>query len=1227
MKSFLGKNNRTIYSGVSLERKARVSEDDEELFRSIMQEHLSQAAAMGSAEIVVGIPFFNEVDTVEEVLRTAEKGLEQYFPSEKCAIVAVGSPAGKEALKLINDLPQSPKIERIAFLLNNKRLDGKGWHIRSIMEIARTLGADLAILEADLRSQTDDEGMKGLVPDWISLLLKPIRLDKLDLVISRFNRHWFESPISAHVVYPLLTAIYNSPIHDLIGAQWGISHRLLRVYLQNRNSTWSTEVTKYGVDVWLATTAITSGARIGEANLGVKTPCPSLGNTELVLRQISVVFFEEIVATKDWWKTAEMTGLPLLQPLPNYGLKTRHKPYEVPVDPQQLIAKYKQGFNKFHSLYQAILPEETYEQLERLSKARITAFDFNARLWAKIVYHFLLASASFIKNFAEGDIITAYIPLLEGRTAAFTKEIQTTRNKLEHAVGDKAEYFALLEAERKIDEQADEFIYQKPEFLALWESKEEASKPPLPKVTYRQFIPGVPLVVPLELITPDSKVVTADSVYQSVFHKYKQEFEHFVHERLQVAPNTSSKEIAKRISNFMHEVEDGLDKVLLPGDLSTVEGTQDVVEAIFRHFPHHDTFALHPEMVSWLLWRHPPYNLITKLGYSNLNELLKDYAPNDVLALAGWSEEQPYAEQLWELLREGVRVEHFELCQLKPIVVSYEGFPSLLEMKESALNKFAGRVLVSNLHKGMGGEFPKMRYFTAIAKNIIESERYGQIWQRFASEKKDFGEKVIDSLLGHWGSEPLSAHNIFENGNQRLFVSRLKEMAEKIAQEAGEDTARLTLASNLESVAESYHLSLTLPDGTFIPCSAWTWASYSFKGGTGLPTPLSLHVERDWTSREFLLEYFKAAGGKEETLDEKITELMEQGMESEDLSHVLLGGVKEAKAVIIKQIITSEQKPAGALNRFEGNPILRPISEHEWESRYVLNPAAISLNGKIYLIYRAVGQDNISRLGLAVSEDGFNFTERLEKPIFIPKGKTEEKGCEDPRLTRIGERIYMLYTAYGSVVAQIALASIGVKDFLNYHWGAWHRHGLVFPGFTDKDGALFPESFNKRYAILHRVEPHIWITFTPHLRPPWPRGEHKILAGSRPGMTWDGFKIGAGTQPIKTKYGWLLITHGVDHAYVYRLGVMLVDLTDPTILLYRSPNHVLEPMEKYETGKVDGSWVPNVVFTCGAVPRNNNKVLDAKDELLVYYGAADSVIGVAKVRIVDLIPEEFVKGR
>jgi predicted GH43/DUF377 family glycosyl hydrolase len=629
-------------------------------------------------------------------------------------------------------------------------------------------------------------------------------------------------------------------------------------------------------------------------------------------------------------------------------------------------------------------------------------------------------------------------------------------------------------------------------------------------------------------------------------------------------------------------------------------------------------------MASWLLGRYPPYNLLTRLGYGRIEDLFNKYEPSDVLALASWSEGQDYMEQVWDLVKENVRPEHFGPCVLKPLVMSYEDFPSLLEMKESALNKLTGRVIVGNLHKGTGGEFPKLRYLTTIAKNIIEAERFGKVWQTFAEERRDFGETIIYSLQGHWGRDPLSAHNIFENGHQRVLVKRLREITRRLHQEGGDDKAKLVTLLN--NVIDSYHLALTLPDGVFVPCSAWTWASYSFNGGRGLPTPLSLHVERDWFSREFLVEYYKASGGDEKVIDEKIAELMEEGWEWVDLAPILLGEVTEAEEVVPEQITTLEQPQAGTLTRFDGNPILSPVKEHPWESKYVLNPGAIDLDGKIYLIYRAVGEDNISRLGLAISEDGFNFNERLDKPVFEPRDKSEKEGCEDPRLTLLGNRIYMLYTAYDGLVAQIACASIGVNDFLNYRWEAWRRHGYTFPGFTDKNGTLFPERFDGKFAMLHRVEPHIWITFSPHLCCPWPRREHKILAGSSTGLVWDGRKIGTGAPPIKTEYGWLLIFHGVDYAHVYRLGVMLLDLVNPATILYRSPNPILEPSEACEMGEPGSCWVHNVVFTCGVVPRRSDKeVLNANDDLLVYYGASDTVISVATSRIADIIPEQLLQ--
>jgi predicted GH43/DUF377 family glycosyl hydrolase len=139
---------------------------------------------------------------------------------------------------------------------------------------------------------------------------------------------------------------------------------------------------------------------------------------------------------------------------------------------------------------------------------------------------------------------------------------------------------------------------------------------------------------------------------------------------------------------------------------------------------------------------------------------------------------------------------------------------------------------------------------------------------------------------------------------------------------------------------------------------------------------------------------------------------------------------------------------------------------------------------------------------------------------------------------------------------------------------------------------------------------------------PFPREGQQIIAGPRTGMMWDGVKIGAGAQPIKTTRGWLNIYHGVDHERSYRLGVLFTALDDPAKVLYRSPNPILEPETGYELGDTEGrsSWVPHVVFTCGAVPAEAKEIVGPDDEVLVYYGAADTVIGVARGKLRDLVP-------
>ena len=297
------------------------------------------------------------------------------------------------------------------------------------------------------------------------------------------------------------------------------------------------------------------------------------------------------------------------------------------------------------------------------------------------------------------------------------------------------------------------------------------------------------------------------------------------------------------------------------------------------------------------------------------------------------------------------------------------------------------------------------------------------------------------------------------------------------------------------------------------------------------------------------------------------------------------------------------------MKRYSHNPILEPIGAHAWESSLVFNAAVFAANYRVHILYRAMGTDNISRIGLASSSDGYNIDERLPLPVFSPSNETENQGCEDPRLSLFGDSLIMAYTAFGNhfqhQVYQIALTSINIKDFLARRW-QWGERILAFPGIHNKDAVLFPQKFNGDYVMFHRLEPDLCIARSDDLRR-W-HGLKYILGPREKG--WDSWKVGAAGPPFLVNEGWLLIYHGVSVDRVYSLGVALLDKNNPEQVLYRSEDAILTPTKDYERyGKV-----PNVVFSCGQV------IMD--DKVLIYYGGADTALCVATVELAELLPKK-----
>ncbi len=343
---------------------------------------------------------------------------------------------------------------------------------------------------------------------------------------------------------------------------------------------------------------------------------------------------------------------------------------------------------------------------------------------------------------------------------------------------------------------------------------------------------------------------------------------------------------------------------------------------------------------------------------------------------------------------------------------------------------------------------------------------------------------------------------------------------------------------------------------------------------------------------------------------------------------------KFSKKVVSKKVTKKDAKKASpTLERFVGNPIIHPARNMYWESKATFNPTAFIHDGKIHVVYRAVGVNDTSTLGYASSNDGYYLSDRTFKPIFIHKNyreNTEEPlfyssgggwngGAEDPRITKINNMLYMTYTAFngwGSV--RIALTSIHLEDFLNKKWN-WKKPVLISPpGEVNKNWVIFPDKINGKYAILHSFYPKILISYFDSLDEL--DGTKFIKSNNtRPideSRDWDSWFRGVGPAPIKTKEGWLVFYHAMDHNNPdrYRMGALLLDLKDPTKILYRSKEPILEPEAFYEN---EGhKW--GVIYSCGAVVKG--------EDLFIYYGGADMVTCVATANLKLFLKELISTG-
>jgi beta-1,2-mannobiose phosphorylase / 1,2-beta-oligomannan phosphorylase len=311
------------------------------------------------------------------------------------------------------------------------------------------------------------------------------------------------------------------------------------------------------------------------------------------------------------------------------------------------------------------------------------------------------------------------------------------------------------------------------------------------------------------------------------------------------------------------------------------------------------------------------------------------------------------------------------------------------------------------------------------------------------------------------------------------------------------------------------------------------------------------------------------------------------------------------------------------LNKSSRNPILKP-GGHPWTAEAVLNPAAAVLGGRTHLIYRAIGIDGVSRLGYASSADGVLFDTMLPYPVYVarnphnialnrrryspvlyPSGGSWG-GCEDPRMVVIDGRVYVTFNMFEDWRLRVAVISMSEEDFLALRFSEWEGPHILSHGERDKNWVLFPEKVGGQFAVLHSIigndKQHVRIEYIDDLATLRQRKfispDPQKISDKR--ISWHVHTRSAGPPPIRTEKGWLVLYHANDahEPWRYKVGAMLLDLADPTKILYRAATPVITPDEHYEN---DGK--PGIVYAAGAVVQHGT--------LFVYYGGADKVVCVA----------------
>lgn len=413
-------------------------------------EHTAGAAQVDKADIVIGIPSFNNARTIGHVVRAAHAGLAKYFPQFNGLIVNSdgGSTDGTR------DAVLSARVEDLHLLLLATPLKavhrlslpyhgipGKGSAFRLIFEIAEKVGAKAcAVVDSDLRSIT---------PEWVDLLVRPVLLGGYDFVAPYYHRHKYDGTITNSIVYPVTRAMYGKRIRQPIGGDFGVSPALLRRYLARDD--WQTDVARFGIDIWMTTIAVAEGFTVCQSFLGAKLHDAKDPGADLsaMLQQVVGSVFDLMGQYESVWRKVDKT-----EDVDLFGFRYDVGLDPVPVNLERMLRIFRQGCHDLADIWGTALRPDTMKLLMEAGAAEAAAFRVPDELWVRIIYEFAVDYQK--RRIERQTLVRSLTPLYIGRVASFVMET--------------ADMFS-AQVERRMEDLCLTFEHWKPYLTDLWEGR------------------------------------------------------------------------------------------------------------------------------------------------------------------------------------------------------------------------------------------------------------------------------------------------------------------------------------------------------------------------------------------------------------------------------------------------------------------------------------------------------------------------------------------------------------------------------------------------------------------------------------------------------------------------------------------------------------------------------------------------------------------------------------